>query len=60
VVVGRESADDPDGAVRVIGVGDPPQLMVAGLPDSLEGRTGSSALVARREKASAIGCRRDE
>jgi len=41
-------------------VGDPPQLMVAGLPDSLEGRTGSSALVARREKASAIGCRRDE
>jgi hypothetical protein len=38
LVVGREPADDPDGDVGVVGVGDPPQLMAAGLPDSLEGR----------------------
>jgi hypothetical protein len=38
LVVGGEPADDPDGDVGVVGVGDPPQLMTAGLPDSLEGR----------------------
>jgi hypothetical protein len=37
LVVGGEPADDPDGDVGIIGVGDPPQLMAAGLPDSLEG-----------------------
>jgi hypothetical protein len=37
LVVGGEPADDPDGDVGVVGVGDPPQLMAAGLPDSLEG-----------------------
>jgi hypothetical protein len=37
LVVGGEPADDPDGDVGVIGVGDPPQLMTAGLLDSLEG-----------------------
>jgi hypothetical protein len=38
VVVGGEPADDPDGDVGIIGVGDSPQLVTAGLPDSLEGR----------------------
>jgi len=38
LVVGGEPADDPDGDVGVVGVSDPPQLMAAGLPDSLEGR----------------------
>jgi hypothetical protein len=37
LVVGGEPADDPDGDVGVVRVGDPPQLMAAGLPDSLEG-----------------------
>ena len=37
MVVGGEPADDPDGDVGVVRVGDPPQLMAAGLPDSLEG-----------------------
>src|ERR1700756_1996870 len=37
LVVGGEPADDSDGDVGVVGVGDPPQLMAAGLPDSLEG-----------------------
>src|SRR5690348_8220519 len=32
LVAGGEPADDPDGDVRVIRVGDPPQLMTAGLP----------------------------
>jgi hypothetical protein len=38
LVVGWEPADDPDGDVGVVRMGDPPQLMAAGLPDSLEGR----------------------
>jgi hypothetical protein len=38
LVVGGEPADDPDGDVGVVRMGDPPQLMTAGLPDSLEGR----------------------
>jgi hypothetical protein len=38
VVVGGEPADDPDGDVGIVGVGNPPQLMAAGLPDPLEGR----------------------
>ena len=38
LVVGGEPADDPDGDVGVVGMGDPPQLMAAGLPDSLEER----------------------
>jgi hypothetical protein len=41
LVVGGEPADDPDGDgdgdVGVVGMGDPPQLVAAGLPDSLEG-----------------------
>jgi hypothetical protein len=37
LVVGGEPADDPDGNVGVVGVGDPPQLMAAGRPDSLKG-----------------------
>jgi hypothetical protein len=32
-----EPADDSDGDVGVVRMGDPPQLMAAGLPDSLEG-----------------------
>ena len=37
LVVDGEPADNPNGDVGVVGVGDPPQLMAAGLPDSLEG-----------------------
>jgi hypothetical protein len=38
MIVGGEPADDPDGDVGVVAVGDPPQLVAAGLPDALEGR----------------------
>lgn len=38
LLVTGEPADDPDGDVRIEWVGDPPELMAAGLPDSLEGR----------------------
>ncbi len=38
MVVGGEPADDPDGDGRVEGVGDPPQLVAAGLSYLFEGR----------------------
>src|ERR1035437_5980308 len=36
-LVSGEPADNPDGKIRVEGVGDSPELVSAGLPDPLEG-----------------------